>query len=684
MPIRFLAFDIDDTLLPSHDLTNDFYRLWNRIEFEHKPLLCYNTGRFKEDTLRLVYNELLPRPDYLICGVGTVIYDVNSGAVIKKFSQILEEGWNLDKIALLITSLPYAIKKQPQQYQNQYKSSWFFDDATDEHIKEVKTLLRQNNLDVNVIYSSAKHLDVLPKWANKGNSLEWLLYHLDISPEDAIVAGNSGNDSAMFNVDGIKGIIVGNAQPELVEKTKGKNVFFTHKLYQDAILDGLSHFGLQFKLAEQAVQKKEIDLEMLNLMETTKIAGITKEQEKLVREGYDKAVEVILKNITPVGFSACSLEDNETLGSDANYRSVWARDGSITIIGTISLKDNEKIFDCQRKTLETLLAHTSPNGQVPSNVSIDTLTPEYAGANGECSIDSGLWLIIAFYDFIKSSGDIDFLRKHFETIKTIMMWLTAHDGNNDSLLEVPEAGDWMYQKGRSYNVLYDEVLWYRANFCVGRLHELLGENKRAGKFLTWSQVIKNSILQNFWPGSGTSSDQHQPFGIPNSPNNGMYLFAQITPFGFGWRCDILGNIIAQLYNVVDREKATSIFRFIWGSGGNEPFPVKNIYPAVVTRDPDQRSYQSGNLLNLPNHYHNGGIWSFIGGGWVKSISKLGMTELAMKELYKLAKLNSLGVFNKWEFNEWFHGETGRPMGKAYQAWSASEYISACHELGITN
>jgi glycogen debranching enzyme len=90
------------------------------------------------------------------------------------------------------------------------------------------------------------------------------------------------------------------------------------------------------------------------------------------------------------------------------------------------------------------------------------------------------------------------------------------------------------------------------------------------------------------------------------------------------------------------------------------------------------------MLNLPDHYHNGGIWPFIGGAWVKSIHKLGLKEIALKELYKLAKLNRLGIFNIWEFNEWFHGETGRPMGKAYQAWSASEYISACHDLGITD
>ena len=29
-----------------------------------------------------------------------------------------------------------------------------------------------------------------------------------------------------------------------------------------------------------------------------------------------------------------------------------------------------------------------------------------------------------------------------------------------------------------------------------------------------------------------------------------------------------------------------------------------------------------------------------------------------------------------EFTEWAHGLTGRPMGKAYQAWSAASYVAA--------
>ena len=56
------------------------------------------------------------------------------------------------------------------------------------------------------------------------------------------------------------------------------------------------------------------------------------------------------------------------------------------------------------------------------------------------------------------------------------------------------------------------------------------------------------------------------------------------------------------------------------------------------------------------------------------IHRLGLYEVACRELLKLAQMNRLGKNQEWEFNEWMHGRTGKPMGKCYQAWSASSYI----------
>jgi hypothetical protein len=158
----------------------------------------------------------------------------------------------------------------------------------------------------------------------------------------------------------------------------------------------------------------------------------------------------------------------------------------------------------------------------------------------------------------------------------------------------------------------------------------------------------------------------------------------VTAFGFNWRCDVLGNVLAFLMNVVSVDRARTTFRFIWGSGVNQPWPVANPYPVVQSGDPDWKPYYTVNLLNLPHHYQDGGIWPFIRGLWVRYIHRLGLHKVASRELYRLARVNELGRDNRWEFNEWVHGTTGRPMGKAFQACSAATYIRACHDLELTS
>jgi glycogen debranching enzyme len=560
--------------------------------------------------------------------------------------------------------------------------------VTDQAIQQLEDLLNAEGLTVSVVYSSARDLDILPKMANKGNALGWLMNELGMKAEDVIVAGDTGNDSAMFLIPGIRGIIVENAQPELSARTLSVHPYQAQDYCADGVLEGLQHYGVIQEIPQYRSDAipKQTDPAIERIFAAEQVDGLSREDVELLETAYHKAIAALKRNITSIGFSACSLSDNLVQGTDINYRSVWARDGSITVIGSMHLDDPE-IRACARTTMETLLDHMSPGGQIPANVSIEGKVPDYSGIGGISSIDSGLWAVIATYEYVRTSGDIGFLRERLDRLQTAMNWLSAHDSNNDALLEIPEAGDWTDLFGRSYNILLDEVLWYRANVAFGRMLELAGQSGRAADYLRWSQTIKGVVLERFWPttkpkgdeGAGTMFTERQ-LGVGDT----RYLIAQVTPFDFNWRCDVYGNILAVLYNVLDVARAKIAFRFMWGVGINDPWPVKNLYPVVHSGDPDWRSYYTVNLLNLPHHYHNGGIWPFIGAQWVRFIQRLGYRRIAYQELVKVAKLNQAGIFDEWEFNEWAHGETGRPMGKAYQAWSASEFLLACHDLRLSS
>jgi sucrose-6F-phosphate phosphohydrolase len=682
--IRLFSTDLDGTLLGNPESARRFRETWDSLPRGTRPRLVFNTGRSVRETLALVQARQLPEPDFVVGGVGTEFHDATRPGTLPEFVAQFGEGWDLAAVERIVGATP-GVRRQPPEFLHPYKSSWYLERADRARIEELQHRLAAAGLQVTVVYSSLRHLDVLPVRANKGNALAWLCRRLDLALDQVLVAGDTGNDSSMFLLPGVQGIVVENAQPELFEAVVKLPVFVATKVMADGVLEGLKHFGVI-----PAVPRPDAmpsggysDAAWRGMMfGPGALQSLRPEDRALIAEGYDRALVALRKCITPLGFSACSLPDNEITGTDANYHSVWARDGCFTVVQTVEMNEPD-IRAAQRATLCTLLDAMAINGQVPANVRIADLSPEYCGVGGICSIDSGLWLVIAVYHYVTHTGDHALLEEYHGRLQRIMDWLAAHDSNNDALIEVPEAGDWTDLFGRSYHVLYDEVLWYRANVCFGRLLEYRRDFDRAADYLRWSQQIAGKIKASFWPSTRPDANSATSFADRQaSLGDTQYLLAEITPFAFNWRCDVLGNVLAFLTNVIDVDHARIAFRFMWGVGVSQPWPAVNLYPVVQSGDPDWRPYYTVNLLNLPHHYHNGGVWPFIGGMWVRFIHRLGLHDIALQELVKLAQVNRLGKTHEWEFNEWVHGRTGLPMGKAYQAWSAAAYLRACQELHL--
>ena len=95
-------------------------------------------------------------------------------------------------------------------------------------------------------------MDILSASAGKLESLEFLRKTTRFSPENTIACGDSGNDIAMLEGEN-KGIIVGNAQPDLTtwyekhsesQEHFEERVVFTKGTFASGILEGLGFFDV--------------------------------------------------------------------------------------------------------------------------------------------------------------------------------------------------------------------------------------------------------------------------------------------------------------------------------------------------------------------------------------------------------------------------------------------------------
>eukprot|EP00252_Welwitschia_mirabilis_P019289 TRINITY_DN4417_c0_g1_i1.p1 TRINITY_DN4417_c0_g1~~TRINITY_DN4417_c0_g1_i1.p1 ORF type:complete len:418 (+),score=92.95 TRINITY_DN4417_c0_g1_i1:468-1721(+) len=254
-PRLMIVSDLDNTMVDHQDIDNisllRFNALWEAA-YRHDSLLVFSTGRSPTLYGKLRSEKPMLTPDITIMSVGTEITYGDSMIPDKGWEELLDQQWNRN-IVVEEASKFHQLKFQVESEQRPHKVSFYIEKAdAQEIINALSNRLNERQLNVKLIYSGGIDLDILPEGAGKGQALAYLLNKFKVEgrlPQNTLVCGDSGNDAELFSLDDVYGVMVGNAQEELLnwyeENAKGKpHIFLAKERCAAGILQAMQHFNL--------------------------------------------------------------------------------------------------------------------------------------------------------------------------------------------------------------------------------------------------------------------------------------------------------------------------------------------------------------------------------------------------------------------------------------------------------
>lgn len=337
----------------------------------------------------------------------------------------------------------------------------------------------------------------------------------------------------------------------------------------------------------------------------------------------------------------------------------WGRDTMISLPG-LCLESGRQDW-----ALELIQAHASAvdQGMIPNRI-VENGEPEFN------SIDATLWFVDAAYQTLSHTWNEPLASSVLEAIANIYAWhvkgtrfgirvdpkdgLIGQGDHSEQLTWMDaKVGDWVVtpRRGKPIEI---SALWVHSMHVAKWIAEKLGHSSE--RFRTAAEKAESQFEKKYWRKSlGYYLDTAEPDDASLRPNQVIAMSLEFAPHH-------PANAVKALA-VVEAELLT-------------PFGLRTLAPA----DPYYRGRFEGPLKDLDAAYHQGTVWPWLLGPYVRAILKFtGDVDRAQRALGSVGEM--MDSYGLGGIAEVYDGDSPhRPNGCPWQAWSAAEIRRASAEI----
>lgn len=115
--------------------------------------------------------------------------------------------------------------------------------------------------------------------------------------------------------------------------------------------------------------------------------------------------------------------------------------------------------------------------------------------------DTTPYYIAVLYDYVRMTGDDEFIKSSWDSLKRAYEWCLSTDANGDGLMDNRKAGLGALEYGELTGIetdVYMAAIWIRAAYAMPHLAEIAGETNYAQQAAGRFQRAKQSFDEKFW------------------------------------------------------------------------------------------------------------------------------------------------------------------------------------------